>query len=204
MTEFIFDECKEIEYNHKPRDLEILKQYFPNSRIIPGTKEQDRRGIDWVVMTQDNREIYIDTKTRTHRGSELSCLGKPYPEIILELWSIMPGGKYNTPIGRSRIGWSKDETKLTNYVLYTFHPDICTKHYLFRFKTLKHIVAIREALWRTKNDKKFKSNITIRIISSEKSWESECAYVPVNLIFKEIELLEAYGKNTEDYVKRIN
>ncbi len=85
----------------------------------------------------------------------------------------MPGGKYNTPDSRKKTGWTLDESKITDLILFTWDKYDCDFAYLLGFQTLR--VAARKNIggWM----RTFKTDV-----QDSKSWESLAVFVPIRTV----------------------
>lgn len=120
-------------------DMEVLKQVIPNCRDVrKSSMERDKFGIDYVATLKGGSEVYIDAKTREVGASKWWKYGEP--ELALETWSVCPGGKYNTPNNLKKPGWSWDSSKLSDLILYTFHPSDTSNAYILPFQHIRMAV----------------------------------------------------------------
>jgi hypothetical protein len=67
----------------------------------------DRRGTDWWVLLASGGDISVDCKVRETDWSARKH--NPADDLALETWSV---------VERQKIGWTLDETKRTDYVLW--------------------------------------------------------------------------------------
>lgn len=84
---------------------DILMGNIPSATtaVRAGTRD-DRRGTDWWVNTQSGSQLSVDAKVRSQ---DYSLRG--YDDLALETWSV---------IENEKVGWTLDETKRTDYVLW--------------------------------------------------------------------------------------
>lgn len=125
----------------------------------------DRTGTDyWVFRGNGLRPLSVDLKTRKddpiekHWGDDLA----------LEVWSVKGTGK---------AGWTLDETKRADYILWFFIPT--GRWVLIPFPFLL-------AVFRTNKDKWVSLYKTKPQTSDNKKWESECVFVPRDEVWSEI------------------
>jgi len=155
-------------------DLETLKTMIAGCiGVVKADVTLDRTGIDYIATLRRGREIYIDAKARESGCSRYWHNG---PELALETWSMKPG---NGHIGK--VGWTLDEAKQTELVLFTFDPADHENCYLVSFQLLR--MAFRSYLreWR----------IVYRVADQSTStpgdnWKSQCVFVPVWTVYEAI------------------
>jgi len=120
-------------------DIDVLKKVIPNCcNVRKSDTENDKLGIDYIATLKGGAKVYIDAKTREAGASRWWKHGEP--ELALETWSVRPGGKYNTPDNMKRPGWSWDSSKLTDLILYTFHPSDTSNAYILPFQHIRMAV----------------------------------------------------------------
>jgi len=120
-------------------------------------------------------DVYIDAKTRK-KGCGKYWLGEP--EVAIELWSVIPeNGKNGKP------GWTLDESKITDLIMYTFDQEDCNEVFLLSFQMLR--IAAR------KNIKNWMNNFKVDIQSSygkrRSHWRSKAVFVPIPIVFNAIQ-----------------
>jgi len=97
---------------------------------------------------------------------------KPEPELSLEKWSVLPSS------GRAgKVGWTLDESKLTDYTLHVFDFQDSREVFLLPFQLL------RQAFRR--NVEKWYSEF-FHASQSSKTWESECVFVPACVVLESL------------------
>ena len=151
------------------------------------TTEEDKDGNDYVVTLRKGTEVKVDAKTRRPGCSRYwgSC-----PELALELWSVRPGGKYHVPAGKEKAGWTLDESKETDLMLFTFHPEDSLDVYLVSFQLLRLAFLRFFTAWcgSVNGTKRGRYRREIQETNRENCcWESECVFVPVTVVFAAIE-----------------
>ncbi len=130
--------------------------------------DTDKTGIDYIATLRRNSEIFIDHKAR---DKGCSCFWNGEPEIAVELWSVRPiNGR------RGIVGWTLDESKKTHYTLHTFHPDDSVNAYLLPFQLLRVAYRANFADWNKRPGG----------IQDSGEWQSECRFIPVSVVLKEI------------------
>lgn len=159
-------------------DEATLKELFPKSVSVEKTGvELDRAGVDYVVTLRRGARLSVDAKAR-----DVGCQRwwRSGPEVALEVWSVKPGGKYQTPRSRAKAGWTLDESKNVDLILFTFHPD---DH---EFAYARPLPLLREAFRRNLSDwsAAYKTDV-----QDSGRWESECVFVPLRVVDEAIATL---------------
>lgn len=133
-------------------------------------------GVDYIARLRMGAEVLVDAKTRNAGCSEFWF--KNEPELALETWSVRPGGKFNTPESRKKIGWTLCESKKVDLILFKFDPQDTSQVYLVSFQLLR--VAFRQ------NFHAWRKTYKIGFQESDHRWESECVFVPANIVYEAI------------------
>jgi hypothetical protein len=161
-------------------DLETLRAMFPKAASVTKTSiDEDRAGTDYVVELRRGALLRVDAKARD-RGSRQWW--KAGPEVALETWSVMPGGKYETPDSRRRVGWALDESKEIDLILYTFDPDEHEFAYVRPFPLIRETFRRNCREWRAQYKTAPQDNGAWR-------YESECMFVPLVVLDQAIEAM---------------
>lgn len=152
-------------------DEATLKDLFPKCVSVEKTGvEMDRAGVDYVVTLRRGARLSVDAKAR-----DVGCQRwwRSGPEVALEVWSVKPGGKYQMPPGRAKAGWTLDESKSVDLILFTFHPN---DH---EFAYARPLSLLREAFRRNLGDwsAAYKTGV-----QDSGGWESECVFVPLCVV----------------------
>jgi len=156
-------------------DCATLKAMFPGCvSVQKTTPEMDRTGVDYILTLRGGSEIRIDAKTRQEGASRFWTDG---PELALEVWSVRPGGRYDTPMPQSKVGWTLCESKDVEYILFTFAPADCAAAYLFPYQLLR--IAFRQNYDQWGNQHKTDIQCSSR---AHHRWQSECIFVPVSVV----------------------
>jgi hypothetical protein len=138
----------------------------------------DRNGVDYIATLRRGARIFIDAKARRRGCSKFwrkLSNGKPEPEVALEKWSVLPGGKYRKKEGR--VGWTLCEAKQTDLILYTFDHEDCRDVFIFPFQLLRIAFKANIAAWYS----------TCKVdVQDSGRWQSEAVFVPVGLVFSAI------------------
>lgn len=144
--------------------------------------EGDDKGIDFIATLRGGSLVNIDVKTREPGCSRYWRNKLNEPELAIEKWSVMPGGEYDIKPHRARAGWTIDESKKTDMILYTFHPSDSTIAFLLPFQSLR--MASRRMLvhWL----KRFKVDVQ-RSSRGGSKWQSQAVFVPASEVINAIE-----------------
>ncbi len=142
--------------------------------------ELDKQGVDWVAELRGGAEMNIDVKAREAGCSaywKRGAYDRPEPELALETWSVMPDA--HNPSGK--IGWTLDESKVTDYTLHVFDPRDCLEVFLLPFQLLRMAFKGNFRLWT--------SVFRVAPQTSHRgsaTWKSECVFVPASLVTEAI------------------
>ena len=134
--------------------------------------ELDKQGVDYIATLRRGAEVYVDAKTR-ERGCSRFWNGNP--ELAIERWSVMPGGKYNHAFPKA--GWTLDEQKKTDMILYTFHPSDCDIAFLIPFQSLRIAARRHIEQW----EKTYKVDV-----QDSGSWQSQAVFVPAPVVISAV------------------
>ncbi len=161
-------------------DMDTLRAMIPGCvSVLKTHEEMDRQGVDYIARLRKGDELLIDAKTRIR---ECSKYWKSEPEVALEIWSVRPGGKYQTPQNRGKTGWTLSESKHVDLILYTFDPFDCDDVFLVSFPLLRMAFQRHYRQWtKPMNEGGFK-----RGIQDSFHWESECIFVPIGVVHQGI------------------
>jgi hypothetical protein len=159
-------------------DIDTLRAMFPTCLSVTKTGEaEDRAGTDYIVELRRGAQLKIDAKARDRGCRQFWKAG---PELALEVWSVKPGGGYNVPKDRAKVGWTLDESKEIDLILFTFDP----QDHIFAY--VRPLPLLRETFRRNYGDwrKAYKSDT-----QDSRSWESECIFVPLVIVDQAIEAM---------------
>ena len=138
----------------------LLLEKIPGSqKIIKANTRDDKSGTDYWIEHARGTPISIDVKVRNE--DPVQKRGKD--DLALETWSV---------IG-TKIGWTLDETKRTDYILWWFAPT--RRWVLVPFMQLQAVFKARRDEW-TLLYRTFKQR-TVGT-GSRSGWYSECVFVP--------------------------
>lgn len=149
-------------------DLETLRAMFPASlSVVKTSVAEDRAGTDYVITLRRGARLTVDAKAR---DAGCSRFWGQRPEIALEIWNVMPGGKYQTPRCRAKTGWTLDESKDIDLILFTFDA---RDH---EFAYVRPLPLLREAFRRNYHHwrEMFRSDT-----QDSGSWQSQCVFIPL-------------------------
>ena len=152
---------------------------------IPTTQE-NKKGIDYVATLRHGAELYIDAKAR---DAGCSRFWKDGPELALEDWSVVADNG-NTP----KVGWTLDESKLSDLILFTFDPSDADVCYLLCFQLLR--IAFR------RNYREWKRTYKGAFQNSA-DWRSHCIFVPASVVMEAIATVSV-GFITEKDLELVN
>lgn len=172
MSHYSFDD--RLAYTRGVReqtDIEMIKAMLPGCQTVEKTPpSEDRNGVDYVATLRRGATVLIDAKTRD-AGASRWWNGEP--DIALEIWSVMPGGRYQIPRNQSKVGWTLSEHSNVDLILYTFSPQDSDLAYLLSFQLLRCAFIHNFARW--------KSRYKIGRQDSSQ-WESQAIFVPVSVV----------------------
>lgn len=121
---------------HGGTDEETIRRLLTGcTSVRQAVRAEERRGIDYVATLRRGAEVNVDKKARTKGCSSWWQNG---PEFALEIWSVVPKGwqKLGDP-GRGVTGWTLNEGKDTDLVLFTYDPADTELCYLVAFQPLR-------------------------------------------------------------------
>jgi hypothetical protein len=159
-------------------DLETLRAMFPASvSVIKTGEEQDRAGVDYVITLRRGAQLKVDAKSR---DSGCKRFWRQGPEVALETWSVRPGGKYGISESRAMVGWTLDESKEVDLILFTF--DLRDHEFAY----VRPLPLLREAFRRNVGGwrRQYKT-----APQDSAGWESECVFVPLLAVDEAIEVV---------------
>jgi hypothetical protein len=163
------DKLEESNNNLIEREMNAIKIFFPNAYKIETIKDvnTDRKGCDVIAHYTNGNKWLIERKMRVKGCSRFWKSG--IPDLAPEIWSVVPEK------GRDGVvGWTLDKSKITEWVVCTYHPKdtmkcFCINFYEYRdFFTSNKNKLIREG-YRT-------------AYQNSGGWKSECIFIPVDVI----------------------
>ena len=140
--------------------------------VVASNVADDRNGIDYWATLRRGAVVGIDHKLRDPGCSKFWKLG--WPELALEIWSVTPeNGKPGAT------GWTLDEAKNTDYILYTFDPGDSDEAYLVPFQLLRLVFRKHFDEWcaayHPLPQKSYRA-------ATGHSWHSEAVFVPAPVV----------------------
>ena len=131
--------------------------------------ELDKQGVDYVATLRRGAQVFIDMKSREAGAAKYWSDG---PELTLETWSVLP---VNGSLGK--VGWTLDEQKITDCILYVFEPSDTDAIYFLPFQHLRMAFRRNFIAW-TQAYKVARQ--------SSGDWQSECVFVPAAKVLSAI------------------
>ena len=152
-------------------DAETIQRLLPGCiNVIQAHEDLDKTGVDFVAHLRRGSKVNIDVKRRD-LGVSKYWTGEP--ELTLEQWSVVPS---NTKQGVA--GWTLDESKATDYILYVFHPADCRDAYLIPFQLLRMAFRRNNVTWR--------NAYRIGRCSTYGRYETESVFVPASVVIDHV------------------
>jgi hypothetical protein len=142
--------------------------------VVKAGDAEERLGIDYHAKLRGGAVLHVDCKARKPGAARF---WKGAPELALEGYSVLPGGRYNTPAERAKIGWTLSESSLTDLVLYTFHPRDCPDAFLLPFQHLRIAFLTHGPGWYTRYGVK---------VQDSRRWESRGVFVPAPVVLEAV------------------
>lgn len=166
-----FDDClKYSRGDSETNDLTILKNKIIGCLSVEKTSiEIDKKGIDYIATLRNGATVKIDAKTRK-KGCKAQWKTNE-PELALEIWSV---------IGK-KTGWTLDEKKEVDLILYTFNKTDTLNFYILPFQQLRIAFSRNCNEWKT--DYKPRKQNSCR---KGNTWVSECMFVPAKVVIEAI------------------
>lgn len=159
--------------------------------VKPASKRLDLMGVDYIATLRKGTEVFIDAKTR-RKGS--SKYWKNEPELAIEIWSVMPKGKFQT--NSEKAGWTVDEAKKTHMILYTFDQSDTQTAFLLPFQSLRMAARNNVGHWLSL----YKVDIQ-ESYKGELKWESQAVFVPASVVIAAMEL--TYSSTSKPIISKI-
>lgn len=113
--------------------------------------------------------VNIDVKRRT-QGVGKWWTNRADPELTLEKWSVCPGGTEE-----ERAGWTLDEAKATDYVLYVFDKADTLNAFLLPFQLLRMAFRTHGRAW-------YGDHKVGRCCTDGGRYETESVFVPASIV----------------------
>ena len=168
MNEYAFKERLDwSKGNAGANDAETIMTLLSGCALVEAaSKELDKKGIDFVATLRRGATVNIDVKRR-EKG--VSRYWKGEPELTLEQWSVCPSETHT-----GVVGWTLDERKQTDYVLYVFDKSDCELAFLLPFQLLR--MAFR------RNNKTWRDHFRVGRCSTENRYETESVFVAASCV----------------------
>lgn len=140
----------------------ILRDRIPGCyKVERADTDNDRNGTDyWAVRANGLPPLSIDVKVRS-----VDYAQKGHDDLALETWSVLG----------SKIGWTRDPKKRTDFILWYWADT--TRFVLVSFPALCRIFRSYWKVWH----EQYKCDI-----QTSDHWQSECVYVPRNVVMEKI------------------
>lgn len=144
----------------------ILGDHFPGAIAVKRSNaELDRRGSDYTIQRRDGiDDIHIDIKTRREDYAN-PARRWPKDDLALETWSVVD----------TKVGWTRDANKLTDYVLW-FWTDT-GRYFLIPFPPLCQVFTRLWAEWMAAYRHSRQTTP-----SHPRPYQSECVFVPRDVV----------------------
>lgn len=145
---------------------QILMAEIPGAvNVSRAAEENDRQGIDWWVEMSTAKHLAVDCKVR---AEDWAATHPSEDDLALETFSV---------VERDIPGWTRDASKRCDYVLWLWMD---TRRFcLVPFPMLCRVFDLKWQEWR----EKYK---TRRQFTPERSYHSECVFVPRRVLWAEI------------------
>ena len=141
-------------------DAVLLGQIPGAAAVVRAAKKDDRNGTDyWVHVDRSARAISVDAKVLSKDPMEFR---KPEDTVPLETWSNKE---------RGNVGWTRDTSKQTDYILWIWTP---TKRFaLVPFRLLCGVFVENWEAWR----EQYRTHEQATTRDGRLLYHSECVFV---------------------------
>ena len=140
-------------------------------RVDQAGVADDKNGIDYWATLRNGARVGIDHKLREKGAARYWRWG--VPELAMEVWSVKP-----TPGRPGKTGWTLDESKNTDYVLYSFHDEDSDSAYLLPFQLLRLAFRLHCADWLKEYHAKDQDS---------GGWKSQAIFVPAPVVLTAVQ-----------------
>lgn len=145
---------------------DIILSNIPSAcSVHQASISNDKSGTDWWVETQSGNFLSIDAKVRSEDWRL-----KGQDDLALETWSVIENNK---------VGWSRDKTKRTDYILWLWQDT--GRWCLIPFQMLCGVFIDHWENWKVQY--KCKQQKTQY---GDSYYHSECVFVPRDVLWREI------------------
>lgn len=149
--------------------------------VVEASTELDLKGVDYIATLRGGAQVYVDAKMRAV-GCSRFWRGNPVePEVAIEKWSVMPGGKFNTSRAASKAGWTLDENKVTDMILYVFDKSDCGTAYFIPFQSLRMAARRNIESWMYRYKVDIQESARHRM-----QWQSQAVFVPISTVISAV------------------
>lgn len=160
-------------------DLASIKAMIPGCvEVVKTDLTTDKKGVDYIATLRRGAQILIDAKAR-EQGCSRYWKGGP-PELALEIWSVMAGGKYQTPANRAKTGWTLNEASPVDYIYFSFHPSDSEQTFLVAFQLLRIAFRLHLDTWVTRYKSEPPQETPPK--NGRGGWQSKAVYVPYPVV----------------------
>ena len=168
-----FDECLERSRGlNGLDDVDAILAFFDGGAVVrEASREEERRGIDYVARLDGGAVVFFDAKRRMGSFAKYWRSG---PEVALEIWSVCP-----EPGKPGKVGWALDEAKATHYILFTYNPQECAQRFIVPFQLMRVAFKANRATW----EKRYKTESRQPNKRGARRWCSSCVFVPVRVMW---------------------
>lgn len=151
------------------REIQAVKIFFPNANRLEIVNDTviDKLGCDVIAHYTNGNTWKIDRKMRVKGCSRFWKHG--IPDLAPEIWSVVPE-KWQKGI----VGWTLDKTKITEWVVCTYHPEDTRECYCINFYEYRQFFIDNK-------DMLIKYGYRTAYQNSG-GWRSQCLFIPIDII----------------------
>lgn len=144
-------------------------------RVVPASSlAMDKRGVDYVATLSGGATVNVDLKRR-HAGAS-KYWHSAEPELALETWSIVPENGE-----RGLVGWTLDESKLTDVTIHLFDPKDWPDPVILPFQHLRMAFHRRRKEWEQRYGLRYQESQ-----GQHGKWRGQCVFVPLSEVMAAI------------------
>lgn len=192
----VFSECLALSKGSlSESDAETIARALPGCVGVKAVEDPllDKRGVDYIATLRGGAEVFVDAKYRDtvmsdgRRASQ--SMWRSGPELTLEIWSVTPWNflsDHQRAWQRSQIepscGWTLSESKVTDLVLFTWHPGDTDQAVIVPFQHLRAAFRRHHEEWR----RRYKLNVQRNQSARGRRYHSTCVFVPAPEVFRAI------------------
>ena len=159
-------------------DIDTIKKILLGTTYVEkSSTDLDKMGVDFIATLRGGAQVFIDVKTRQD-GCSKYWNGEP--EVAIEKWSAIPN-----KLSKGKVGWTLDEKKLCDMIMYTFPKNDCNKVFLLGFQTLRIATRLNIESWYGK----YKVGV-----QNSGNWKSEAVFVPISVVFKAMKSAQSFER----------